>query len=68
MADYMAKDGYLKAGYEYVHIDDCWMNMKRDTNQRLSHNQTRFPSGIPALAAYVNFETIKFVKYFRSII
>ena len=55
MADWMAKDGYADVGYEYVHIDDCWMSMNRDPNGRLTANSTRFPHGIPWLANYVSF-------------
>lgn len=59
MAILMVKDGYLEAGYEYVNIDDCWMSMERQKNQRLLANTSRFPSGIPALAesvmCFVNF-------------
>lgn len=55
MADRMALDGYREAGYQYLHIDDCWMAENRDKNGRLVANDTRFPSGIPALADYVYF-------------
>lgn len=30
MADHLAEDGYLEAGYEYLIIDDCWMATERD--------------------------------------
>ena len=53
MADRMEADGFLEAGYKSVHIDDCWMQWERDKGGRLLANQTRFPSGIPALAEYV---------------
>lgn len=55
MADRMAGEGYLDAGYEFVHIDDCWMDWARDGQGRLLANHTRFPSGIAALADYVCF-------------
>lgn len=54
MGDRLANDGYLTAGYESIHIDDCWLTYERDRNGRLVANQTRFPSGIPALADYVS--------------
>lgn len=48
------KDGYLQAGYQYVHVDDCWMERKRDRNNRLVPDRQRFPSGMAALADYVS--------------
>lgn len=53
MADRMAEDGYLDAGYEYIIIDDCWMAKERDEQDRLVADPKRFPSGIKALADYV---------------
>ncbi|KAK6047957.1 hypothetical protein COOONC_14537, partial [Cooperia oncophora] len=52
MADRMAEDGFLAAGYNRVHIDDCWMEKERDESGRLSANRTRFPSGIKELSKY----------------
>ncbi|KAH7719937.1 Melibiase family protein [Aphelenchoides avenae] len=63
MADRMAEDGYREAGYEYVHIDDCWMAYNRTDDGKLVANQTRFPSGIPALADYVHNLGLKFAIY-----
>jgi hypothetical protein len=31
----MVEDGYLEAGYEYIIVDDCWLAMTRDKNNRL---------------------------------
>ena len=53
MADHMADDGYKDAGYEYVNIDDCWLEMERDKNGRLQPDHERFPNGMKALADYV---------------
>jgi hypothetical protein len=53
MADRLFADGYLAVGYQSIHIDDCWMQWRRDAQGRLLANQTRFPSGMPALADYV---------------
>lgn len=51
----MVSEGYLKAGYEYVMIDDCWMSFERDPKTlRLQPNATRFPSGMEALSKYVS--------------
>lgn len=50
----MAMDGYKDVGYEYVIIDDCWLESERDPNtQELVADRIRFPSGIKALADYV---------------
>ncbi|CAF0822916.1 unnamed protein product [Brachionus calyciflorus] len=63
MADRMAEDGYLEAGYEYIIVDDCWLAMKRDENKRLQPDPERFPSGIRALADYVHSKGLKFGIY-----
>jgi alpha-galactosidase len=49
----MVAQGFLKAGYEYIIIDDCWLAMERDDNGFLQPDKYRFPSGIKALADYV---------------
>ena len=54
MTDHMVADGYKDAGYEYVCIDDCWLAPERDNNSRLQPDPVRFPSGMKALADYVN--------------
>lgn len=53
-ADLIVSQGYRDVGYEYVIIDDCWMEMKRDSDGRLVADRKRFPSGIKALADYVS--------------
>ncbi|EPB74214.1 hypothetical protein ANCCEY_06703 [Ancylostoma ceylanicum] len=53
MADRLAEDGFLEAGYNRVHIDDCWMERSRDKHGRLVADLKRFPSGIKELAKYV---------------
>ena len=57
MADRIVADGYKDAGYEFVHIDDCWAAKERDSNGKLQPDPQRFPNGIKALADYVSFET-----------
>lgn len=52
-ADRIVSDGYKDAGYEYVIIDDCWMEKERDKNGRLVPNLERFPNGMKPLADYV---------------
>ncbi|KAM3912002.1 alpha-galactosidase A [Leptodactylus fuscus] len=54
MADMMVTNGWLDAGYKYLCIDDCWLATKRDENNRLQADSTRFPGGIKKLADYVH--------------
>lgn len=52
----MASDLYKAVGYEYVIIDDCWLEPLRDANtNELVADRQRFPSGIKALADYVSY-------------
>lgn len=53
MADVMASEGYLEAGYQYVIVDDCWLANTRDADGRLQPDPTRFPRGMKHLADYV---------------
>ena len=53
MADIMASEGYLEAGYSMVSLDDCWLARERDADGKLQPDSDRFPSGIAALADYV---------------
>ncbi|XP_075421511.1 alpha-N-acetylgalactosaminidase-like isoform X1 [Ascaphus truei] len=63
MADKMANSGWRDFGYEYVSIDDCWSEKKRDANGRLQPDVERFPSGIKALADYVHSKGLKLGIY-----
>ena len=53
MADVMAAEGYLDAGYQYVTVDDCWLANTRDKDGRLQPDPKRFPRGMKHLADYV---------------
>ncbi|CAL1263603.1 unnamed protein product [Larinioides sclopetarius] len=63
MADRMVADGYKDAGYEYINVDDCWMDMNRDSYNRLKPDPVRFSSGIKALADYVHSKGLKLGIY-----
>jgi len=63
MADAMASEGYLEAGYDFVSLDDCWSEMERDENDQLVGDKARFPSGIDGLADYVHSKGLKFGMY-----
>lgn len=63
MADIMAAEGYRDAGYEYVSVDDCWMEYERDAQGRLQANAKRFPNGIAHLADYMHARGLKLGLY-----
>jgi alpha-galactosidase len=62
IADVFVSSGMQAAGYEYVNLDDCWMD-GRDSNGKLRWNTSKFPSGIPALADYVHTKGLKLGIY-----
>jgi alpha-galactosidase len=62
IADTFVSSGMQAAGYEYVNLDDCWMD-GRDPSGKLRWNTTKFPSGIPALADYVHGKGLKLGIY-----
>jgi alpha-galactosidase len=62
VADTFATNGMQAAGYQYVNLDDCWMD-GRDSSGNLQWNATKFPSGIPALASYIHGKGLKFGIY-----
>jgi alpha-galactosidase len=62
MADTFVASGMKDAGYQYVNLDDCWMD-GRDASGKLRWNTTKFPSGIPALADYVHGKGLKLGIY-----
>jgi len=63
MADRMVADGFKDVGYEYIIIDDCWLNHTRDENHQLQPNHDNFPNGIKALADYIHNKGLKFGIY-----
>ena len=62
-ADAMVSTGLLKAGYEYLVIDDCWLLRERDAKGRLVPDPKKFPHGMKALADYVHSKGLKFGMY-----
>jgi len=65
MADHLASDGFLDAGYKSVSIDDCWENQNppRDAQGKLSPDPSRFPSGFKALGDYMHSRGVSFGIY-----
>ena len=62
-ADIMVSEGFLAAGYEYLVIDDCWAEMTRDENGKLTASREKFPNGMKAVADYVHSKGLKFGMY-----
>jgi len=63
IANRLSEDGYLEAGYEYVNIDDCWAEHKRDKNMNMVADKKRFPRGIGALADFMHHKGLKMGIY-----
>ena len=62
-ADAMAESGLKELGYEYVVIDDCWSEKRRDVDGRLVPSRDKFPNGIKPVADYVHSKGLKFGIY-----
>ncbi|XP_050441330.1 alpha-N-acetylgalactosaminidase-like [Adelges cooleyi] len=62
-ADLLVSEGYAQVGYEYVIIDDCWLEPNRTVEGKLQADKKRFPNGIKALADYVHSKELKFGIY-----
>jgi len=63
MGDMLVVGGYKEAGYEYIIIDDCWLDHTRDKNGKLTPDPVRFPSGLKDLSNYVHKLGLKFGLY-----
>lgn len=46
--------GYAAVGYEYINVDDCWLEKNRGPNSELVADRARFPRGMKALSDYVS--------------
>lgn len=53
MTDLVVSEGYAAVGYEYINVDDCWLEKNRGPRGELVADRRRFPSGMKALADYV---------------
>ncbi|MCU7550880.1 glycoside hydrolase family 27 protein [Chitinophagaceae bacterium LB-8] len=62
MADAMVASGMVKAGFNYIFIDDGWQG-GRDNKNNLIPDPKKFPSGIQALADYMHAKGIKLGIY-----
>jgi alpha-galactosidase len=59
----MHNNGMQAAGYQYVNIDDCWLQKTRDASGNLQPDYTKFPDGISGTAAYVHSLGLKLGIY-----
>ncbi|MEU8379646.1 lectin [Streptosporangium sp. NPDC048865] len=62
-ADALVNNGMRDLGYQYVVVDDCWMDPNRDSAGNLQANLSRFPSGMKALGDYLHARGLKFGIY-----
>jgi alpha-galactosidase len=62
-ADEIVSLGLNKLGYDYVNIDDCWMQQDRDAAGNLQVDASRFPHGLKWLGDYIHSKGLKFGIY-----
>ncbi len=62
-ADKLVSAGLAGAGYQYVNIDDCWLQHSRDSAGNLQPDYSKFPDGISGTAAYVHSKGLKLGIY-----
>jgi alpha-galactosidase len=63
MADAFITSGMKDAGYQYVNLDDCWMDGRDSSTGKIKVNASKFPSGIASLATYVHGKGLKLGLY-----
>lgn len=54
MADLLVSEGYASLGYEYINVDDCWLEKDRNAFGQLLPDRQRFPRGMKSLSDYVS--------------
>ncbi|KFY43082.1 hypothetical protein V495_04191 [Pseudogymnoascus sp. VKM F-4514 (FW-929)] len=52
-ADAMERTGLLKAGYNYINLDDAWSTKQRAANGSMVWDSEKFPDGMPWLTAHL---------------
>jgi alpha-N-acetylgalactosaminidase len=65
-ADAIVSQGFLSAGYNAIHMDDCWERKvpPRDpTTNKLVGDPVRFPGGMKALGDYYHNKGVKYALY-----
>lgn len=53
MTDLLVSEGYADVGYEYINVDDCWLEKTRGLRGELVADRRRFPRGMQSLGQYV---------------
>ncbi|MPQ44956.1 carboxypeptidase regulatory-like domain-containing protein [Clostridium tarantellae] len=61
--DAMINKGLADAGYEYVVLDDGYIENYRDSKGKLVTHKTKFPNGFKFLADYIHENGLKFGMY-----
>lgn len=59
----MVESGLLAAGWNHIHLDDCWALDSRDAQGRLQWDPTRFPEGLPPLIEWLHAQGFTFGIY-----
>ena len=62
-ADFFVSSGLKAAGYQYVNIDDCWLEKQRSADGHLVPDPVKFPDGIKGTADYVHSKGLKLGIY-----
>ena len=60
--DALVSTGLKDLGYVYMNLDDCWQ-IKRDENNVIVPDASKFPNGIKPLADYAHSKGLKFGLY-----
>eukprot|EP00041_Stephanoeca_diplocostata_P026738 m.726626 g.726626 ORF g.726626 m.726626 type:complete len:462 (-) comp23029_c0_seq34:386-1771(-) len=63
LADTVVTSGLREAGYEYVHIDDCWVGSRNKSTSVLQPDYDRFPNGMKYVADHIHSLGLKFGIY-----
>lgn len=63
MTDLVISEGYAAVGYEYINVDDCWLDFARTYDGRLQPDAKRFPRGMADLSEYIHSRGLKFGIY-----
>jgi len=63
MSDALVSEGFKDAGYNHVHIDDCYLADKRLNGNEVTADSARFPKGLTALGDYIHSKGLKFAVY-----
>lgn len=63
-AEAFVSEGLRDCGYEYVVIDDCWSERRRDeSTRRIVPSHEKFPNGMKAVGDYIHSLGLKFGMY-----